>query len=132
MSQNIDDFNRFAAKILERMYEAFPQDISPLLLDGIQKDLDDIEKKNLIGTFDFLATEGFIRCSSLSQSGDSYSFVKLTGKGLLTLNLVPKTLTGKKASLLDKIKAASKDGGKQALNAAISQTIAAYVRMRWG
>jgi len=133
MTKNIDDFNRFTACLLDALYEAFPQQLDSVSYSDFFQDQDKNAIKNFDGTMRFLLDEGFIRCDKLYVREESTAIdMRLSSKGLATLKLIPDAISDDKATLSDKIKAATKDGGKQSLNAVITQTIAAFVRLHLG
>ncbi len=90
---NMDDFNEATARILAKLYEAFPQRLSFKIAD-LGEGADENKLRNYGDTIIFLESEGFIRYESRALN-ETFNGVALTSKGLTILNAVPDTLQEK-------------------------------------
>jgi len=117
---NIDDFNRGAALVLERLYQAFPREVY-VKVEELDPGAADQRLTTYAATMDFLLREGFIHGRKIADGRAPYRAV-LTSKGLAVLNSVPDALK-ERTTLGTRIGAALKTGTKEAVNSAISQVI---------
>jgi hypothetical protein len=132
---NIEDFNKGAALVLERLYEAFPQTIS---LDVSQLDSESVDQntvRNYGATIEFLISEEFISGEDPDGRGIFFPSLILTSKGLAILHSVPdvlkeNTTLGRRISNV--LKEGSKEAIKGALNTVISQVITMAVTGQFG
>jgi hypothetical protein len=120
---NIDEFNMAVAMILDRLYKSFP---APVVIHV--EELDSGADEHLLdvyaSTVKFLLDEGFIRGDKSIREYKSTPNVVLTTKGLAVLNSVPDPLQ-ERTPLGQRVSGALKSGTKEAINAVISQVIAA-------
>jgi hypothetical protein len=99
-------------------------------VSNLEPGMDENTAKNFSGTIIFLANEKFIVYRECIRDGQIVTDARLTSKGLATLKSMPEAIAGEdKMSFGDNIKSVLKDGGKQSINAVISQTIAAFVKI---
>lgn len=127
---NRDDFDRFAALILDQLYEAFPQEVF-LDLDEHQPDAETNTVLNFYHTAKFLADEQFIRYHSVSATGKLVMQAGLTAKGLAVLNKVPEVLSSK-APLGQQVGTALKAGAKETIKMVVGEIVKAGTTVALG
>ena len=116
---NDDDFNRAIGLILDRLYQQRPREV---FLDVTKlADAEEPNVKLMSSTVDFLLQEGFLR-GHVVDDGHLMYRVTLSLKGLAVLNSVPQSLKGE-PPLGQRLRTALKSGGREAVNAVISQVI---------
>jgi len=122
----MDDFNRGAALVLDKLYTAFPQRVS-FRISALDQNADENTIVNYRDTVLFLEREGFIRYGSWANSDPPmFEEVTLTSKGLAVLNSEPEILK-EKVTLGEKLSAALKAGSIEAIKTLINQVIASTV-----
>ena len=124
VDNNIDEFNKWVAKILEYLYSEFPKLIT-IQANDITEKITKEENEIFNGTMLFLEREGFVEFEDISTFREYiYHKVVLTSLGLSVLNAVPESLE-KKEPFIQKIKSAIKSGSKEAISATIQAVIQA-------
>lgn len=131
MCQNIDDFNRGCALIMARLYRSFPTPIHLDVgdLDGGEDLFDDDREKRLservavyVATVRFLADEGYLVFRQFDDCA-TFSFTRLSSKGLATLNRVPDAIKPPRKTLGDRLLGITGEragaAGKEAINSAV-------------
>jgi hypothetical protein len=117
---NIDDFNEATAKILAKLYDAFPQRLS-FKVASLVEGIDENKLHNYSDTIMFLEREGFIRYESYITN-DLFIYVSLTSKGLAILNSIPDALQ-EKGPLGRKLINSVKDGSQELIKIGVEQLI---------
>jgi hypothetical protein len=116
----MDDFNEATAKVLAKLYEAFPQRQS-FTVASLIENADENKRRNYFDTIVFLEHEGFIRYEG-TVATDSFHNVSLTIKGLAILNSIPETLQ-EKIPLGRKLINAVKEGSQELIKIVVEQLI---------
>jgi hypothetical protein len=117
---NMDDFNEATAKILAKLYEAFPQRQSFKVADLVES-TDENKIRTYSDTIIFLEREGFIRYESY-VTNDHFNNVSLTSKGLAILNSTPDALQ-ERVPLGTKLINAARDGSQAVIKMVVEQLI---------
>ncbi len=125
---NMEDFNKGAALVLGRLYEAFPQTISldVTKLDSVSVDQNTV--RNYGAAIEFLISEGFITGEDPDGRGIFFPSLILTSKGLAILHSIPDVLT-EKTTLGRKISNVLKEGSKEAFKGALNTVISKVITM---
>jgi len=121
--QNMEDFIRATALILDSLFQQFPQEIMLDVRKFGAQESNQNKFENFRSTVVFLKRGGFIRFSS--EAGDSaglFARTVLTLKGLKVLSSVPDVLKDKK-SLGEQISKAVKEGSVEIIKTLIMQVI---------
>lgn len=97
--ENIENFNKITAALFALLYEHFPKPIMSFSSSDLCATMDmsgceDICKASI----EFLESEGFLTYTSKTPSG-AFGKIRLTLKGLSTLQKIPKALEEKQESL---------------------------------
>ncbi len=136
MCQNIEDFNRGCALILGVLYRSFPRPvvISMESLDNGEDLLPECRAERMLerravyaATVQFLADEGYLIFASKAgpETSRSFSMVRLTSKGLATLNRVPDSLRPPSKTIGDSLVDFGKDAITGSVKDFLKQTIGA-------
>ena len=125
---NIDSFNVIAARVLDRLFEIFPQGVR-LHAEEFVDQTDKNAVMNFSYTMRFLATEGLLRYEVASDDGEVFFEVILTSRGLAALNSMPDALA-EKTTLHQKISAALGSGSPEALTSTINELISTIANGR--
>jgi len=136
VGENIEFFNELVIDVFNELYSSFPVPIQPLCLDDLMK-YQSIKNINALydedrvihffnSSIKWLGDNGFITYSS--NSGDCFSLVVLTSKGLGLLSSPMKNLTTSNKTLGASIQEAVKSGSKKAVSDMISFAIAGLVK----
>lgn len=120
---NIDAFNQAAALVLHALYEAFPQERA-LGPGSLSSDTDAAVREQMSATIEFLLAEGYVRGAKTADGAMAPYRLTLTAKGLTVLNAVPDAVQAK-APLGQRLGSALRTGGREAVNAIISQIVSA-------
>ena len=138
MCQNIDDFNRGAAFILARLYQAFPIPVF-VRVDEIDDGVDllaaeraaRLQERAAIyaATMEFLADEGYLTYTDKvgPDSRRHYAAVRLTSKGLAVLSATPAAIQEPGKPLGDQLVGWVGEGAKEAMRHAVRLVMAAAV-----
>ena len=119
---NIDEFNEYVAKILNKLYSEFPKEISINPYD-ITKKLEKDQNEAFFGTMRFLKNEEFIRMNErMTYTNNYYDNVALTSKGLSILGATPVSLKPNE-TFIQKIRKSLKSGTKEVVTATIQELI---------
>ncbi len=124
---NMEAFNEIAARVLEHLFAAFPQEIN-LAPGSFVDESDRNSVSNFHYTVKFLAREGLVRYEVAADDGAFFEVV-LTGRGLAALNAAP-DLPGERETFGQRIFGASGSGSKEALGRAVNQLITAIAAGR--
>lgn len=118
--KNIDEFNKAAALVLARLYEAFP---TPVTLNSAELAPDDETFGQVVAaTIQFLVAEGLVRGSQPIAGGQHMSFASLTMRGLSILDAIPDSLKTSEP-LGQRLRKSLGSGAKEALRAAMGEVI---------
>ncbi|MCA7086063.1 hypothetical protein K7G19_20955 [Cupriavidus sp. DB3] len=128
---NIDLFNEHVSQTFALLYENFPTPIH-LSADSFalaEADSDIVEEafEPVAHTIRWLMAEGYIRCQDQTLD-DTFLFVQLTEKGLVTLNSIPGALE-KKEPLGRQLRAAVANGTKSVARKLADEAIAAGFKL---
>jgi hypothetical protein len=120
---NIDAFNQAAALVLHSLYEAFPQEraLGPA---AVSADTDAAVREQTAATIEFLLAEGFVRGVKTADGPLAPYRLTLTAKGLTVMNAVPDAVQAK-TPVGQRLGAALRSGGREAVNAIIAQVVSA-------
>lgn len=127
---NMDDFNKGAALILEKLYRAFPKEIV-LNIEELDAEADANALENYSATVEFLGREGFIRYRSANSNAEFFLGVVLTSKGLAILNSTPEVLKDKEPlgkSLGAALKSGSKDVLKTVMEKVVESAVSGFIK----
>jgi hypothetical protein len=123
---SMDDFNKGTAILLDKLYTAFPQQLS-LKVSTLDPQADSNTLLNYRDTILFLKREGFIHFDSWANGEPPFfNGVVLTSKGLAILNSTPDALK-ERGTLGQKLGYALKVGSGEALKTLINQIISGAV-----
>lgn len=127
---NIDEFNKAAAVILNTLYEAFPRRIQlwiPNLLNLDDEGQGDDEQRRIVNVYGdtvlFLQEEGYISFE-LKFDNTQFEYSTLTSKGLAILSATPDALK-EKETIGKRLGTALKSGSQQVVNTLVNQIITA-------
>ena len=124
---NMEDFERYAAYVLNACYEAFPGAVA-LNFWEVDPSAGDLVNGNFVATVDFLASEGFIRSGDIDMDGVYAQDLCLTAKGLAVLGRVPDTLKVREP-LGHQLGTALKSGSKEVLKHVVGEIVRIGVGM---
>lgn len=127
---NIEFFNRFCLTLFDELYSKFPAKVSVNVSEIANKaipegaDFDDAFDSYATAreVITFLQEEGFITYYQFPLKGEVFHQVRLTMKSLAILGC-PSSLLEKEASIIDSVKVAVSDGGKDATSKLVSSLI---------
>lgn len=111
--KNLQMFNECVGLIFAHLIDNFPNKIILRCSDIIEgKQLEGVTQEFVSECIEFLYDEGFITYHEKSPSGTMFSFARLSLKGLVVLNSVPKNIEkGENAAQLIKKNATSAGWG---------------------
>lgn len=137
--ESIEFFNAFTIALFDRLYASFPTPISINARDVVGQLLADepsdsawYQNAQAAGhAASFLADEGFITYTDARPNAGVFLGVRLTAKGLATLNATP-SATEKHEPLIGRVRATvaqgAKAAGKEALHQLVQAILAAGIK----